>query len=116
MGFCWGGEMTFACATEIKGLKAAIVYYGRSPKPLDKVKSIEVPVMAHYGETDKRVNAGIADTEAAMKKYQKSFTYKIYPEAGHAFNNDTRSDRYQAEASKEAWEKTLAFLKKHLKA
>ncbi len=49
-----------------------------------------------------------------MKKHGKSFEYKIYPGAPHAFNNDTNPQRYNAEAAKEAWAKTLAFFKTHL--
>ena len=115
VGFCWGGEMTFAAATQIRTLNAAVVYYGRSPNPIDLVKDIRAPVLAHYGEKDPGVNKGIPDTEAAMKKYNKSYDYKIYPGAPHAFNNDTNKERYHAEAAKEAWSRTLDFLKKNLK-
>jgi carboxymethylenebutenolidase len=115
MGFCWGGEMTFAAATQIPTLDAVVVYYGRSPEPLDLVKNIRAPVMAHYGEKDPGVNKGIPDTEAAMKKYNKTYDHKIYSGAQHAFNNDANPGRYDATASKEAWERTLAFLKKNLK-
>jgi carboxymethylenebutenolidase len=113
-GFCWGGEKTFAVATKVRGLKAVVVYYGRSPKPLDLVKNIEAPILAHYGGEDKGVNKGIPATEAAMKKYKRSFTYKIYPGAKHAFNNDTSKSRYHPEAAKEAWKRTLEFFKKNL--
>jgi carboxymethylenebutenolidase len=115
MGFCWGGEMTFAAATQIPTLDAVVVYYGRSPNPLGLVQKIRAPVLAHYGEKDPGVNKGIPDTEAAMKKYNKTYDYKIYSGAQHAFNNDVNPERYQAQASKEAWERTLAFLKKNLK-
>ncbi|HXG53627.1 MAG TPA: dienelactone hydrolase family protein [candidate division Zixibacteria bacterium] len=116
VGFCWGGEMAFASATQIKTLDAVVVYYGRSPNPLDLVKNIQAPVLAHYGEKDPGVNKGIPDTEAAMKKYNKSYTYKIYPGAQHAFNNDTGGARYHPQAAKEAWERTLEFLRKNLRA
>lgn len=116
IGFCWGGEMTFAAATQIPTLDAAVVFYGRSPNPLDLVKTIRAPVMAHYGEKDAGVNKGINDTVAAMKKYNKVYDHRIYSDAQHAFNNDTRKDRYHAEAAKEAWGRTLAFLKKRLQA
>jgi carboxymethylenebutenolidase len=53
---------------------------------------------------------------AAMKKYNKTFDHKIYSGAQHAFNNDDRKDRYDATASKEAWERTLDFLTKNLKS
>jgi dienelactone hydrolase len=72
IGFCWGGEMTFASATQAGGLKAAVVFCGRSPKPLDLVKNIHAPVLAHYGEKDPNVNQDIPATEEAMKKYNKS--------------------------------------------
>lgn len=113
-GFCWGGEMTFAAATQVRGLKAVVVFYGRSPNPLDLVKNIQAPVLAHYGEKDPGVNKDIPGTEEAMKKYQKSYTYKIYPGAQHGFHSDTNPERYHPEAAKEAWSRTLDFFKKNL--
>jgi carboxymethylenebutenolidase len=114
IGFCWGGEMTFSSTTQVRGLKAAVVFYGRSPQPLDLVKNIQAPVLAHYGEKDPTVNQDIPSTEEAMKKYKKSYTYKIYPAAQHGFHNDTNPERYHADAAKEAWARTLDFFKKHL--
>jgi carboxymethylenebutenolidase len=114
IGFCWGGEMTFAAATKIKTLDAAIVFYGRSPNPLDLVKDIRAPVMAHYGEKDEGVNKGIDETVAAMKKFNKVYDHKIYSGAQHAFNNDANPSRYHAQAAKEAWDRTVTFLKKTL--
>jgi carboxymethylenebutenolidase len=114
IGFCWGGEMTFAAATQIKTLDAAVVYYGRSPAPLDLVKNIRAPVMAHYGEKDLGITKAVPDTAAAMKKYNKTYDYKIYPGAQHAFNNDSDPKRYDGAAAKEAWGRTLDFLKKRL--
>ena len=116
LGFCWGGEMTFASATQLKSLDAVVVFYGRSPNPLDSVQNIRAPLMAHYGEKDPGVNKGIDETVAAMKKYNKVYDYKIYSGAQHAFNNDANPDRYHAQAAKEAWARTLDFLKQHLRA
>ncbi|HEY1372033.1 MAG TPA: dienelactone hydrolase family protein [Candidatus Binatia bacterium] len=113
VGFCWGGEMTFSSATEVRGLSAVVVFYGRSPKPLERVKTIEAPVLAHYGEKDPGVNQDIPGTVEAMKKYGKSYTYKIYPGAQHGFHTDT-SDRYHPEAAKEAWARTLDFFHANL--
>lgn len=116
VGFCWGGGMAFVTATQIRDLRAAVVYYGASPNPLDLVKNIRAPIMAHYGEKDPGINKGIPDTEAAMKKYNKTYDYRIYPGAQHAFNNDTNPERYDAKAAKEAWERTMEFMRKNLKA
>jgi carboxymethylenebutenolidase len=51
-----------------------------------------------------------------MKKYGKSFEYKVYAGAPHAFNNDTNADRYRPDAAKEAWTRTLEFFKAHLQS
>ncbi len=114
IGFCWGGEMTFAAATQVRGLKAVVVFYGRSPNPLDLVKNIQAPVLAHYGEKDPGVNQDIPATAEVMKKYNKPYSYKIYPGAQHGFYNDTTSDRFHPEAAKEAWGRTLELFKKNL--
>jgi carboxymethylenebutenolidase len=114
VGFCWGGEMTFAAATKVSSLNAAVVYYGRSPNPIDLVQNIKAPLMAHYGEKDPGVNKGISETEAAMKKFNKTYDLKVYSGALHAFNNDTQPS-YQEQAASEAWQRTLAFFGKNLK-
>ena len=108
--------MTFSSATQVRGLRAVVVFYGRSPKPLELVKDIQAPVLAHYGEKDPTVNPDIPGTEEAMKKYSKSYTYKIYPGAQHGFYADTNPERYNPDAAKEAWQTTLAFFKRHLQA
>jgi carboxymethylenebutenolidase len=72
--------------------------------------------MAHYGEKDAGVNKGIQETEAAMKKFKKTYDYKIYSGAPHAFNNDTSKERFHAAAASEAWGRTEDFLRKHLKS
>jgi carboxymethylenebutenolidase len=116
IGFCWGGEMTFSTATEVRGLNAVVVFYGRSPKPLERVEKIQAPVLAHYGEKDPGVNQDIPSTEEAMKKYNKSYNYKIYPGAQHGFHSDTSPERYHPGAAKEAWAKTLDFFRKNLQS
>ena len=116
VGFCWGGEMTFSVSTYARGLRAVVIYYGRSPNPLDLIEKIEAPVLAHYAELDKGITGAVPQAEAAMKKYNKAFEYKIYPGAQHAFNNDVTPDRYHPEAAKEAWGRTLDFFKKHLQS
>lgn len=116
VGFCWGGEMTFNVSTYARGLRAAVVYYGRSPNPLDLVSKIEASVLAHYAGEDKPITDTAPITEAAMKKYNRPYSYYIYPGAQHGFNNDVNPDRYHPEAAKEAWARTLEFFKKQLQS
>lgn len=112
VGFCWGGARSFTLATESERLRAAVVFYGTAP-PLEKLAQVRVPVLGLYGETDERITSRVPETAEALKKAGKRFEYKIYPGAGHAFFNDT-GERYNAEAAKDAWTRTLAFLHKNL--
>ena len=59
-------------------------------------------------------NQDIPGTVEAMKKYAKSYTYKIYPGAQHGFHSDDNPERYHLEAAKEARGRTLDFFKKNL--
>jgi len=114
IGFCWGGGKALAFTTRNKDLAAAVIYYGDNPRNLEDVKNITAPVLGQYGEADERITSGVPKLQKAMKKYGKSFEYKIYPGAPHAFNNDTNPRSYREKAANEAWTSTLDFLKKHL--
>ena len=113
-GFCWGGAMTNAVAVNSPELNAAVPYYGRQPATEDVAK-INAPIMAHYAENDPGINAGIAAFEEELKKQKKEYQIFVYPGTGHAFNNDTNPDRYNAEAAKLAWGRTVGFFKEKLK-
>lgn len=112
-GFCWGGAMTNQVAVNSPDLNAAVPYYGRQPSEED-VARIKAPVMAHYGETDQGINAGIPAFEEALKKYKKEYQIFVYPGAGHAFNNDSNPSRYNEAAAKLAWKRTVDFFKEKL--
>ena len=113
-GFCWGGAMTNQVAVNSPDLNAAAPYYGRQPATGDVAK-INAPIMAHYAENDPGINAGIAAFEAELKKQNKDYQIFIYEGTGHAFNNDTNPERYNAQAAKLAWGRTVAFFKEKLK-
>lgn len=115
-GFCWGGGRALRFTTRSKDLAASVIYYGDNPRNLEDVKNITAPVLGHYGEADQRITSAVPKLEEAMKKYGKSFEYKVYAGAPHAFNNDTSPRSYREEAAKEAWGKTLEFFKKHLQS
>ncbi|NMC38924.1 MAG: dienelactone hydrolase family protein [Bacteroidales bacterium] len=113
-GFCWGGAITNQVAVNSPELDAAVPYYGRQPAPED-VEKIKAPVMAHYAENDPGINAGIQAFEEALKKYGKEYKIFMYEGTGHAFNNDSNPDRYNEQAAKLAWERTVSFFREKLK-
>ena len=113
-GFCWGGGKALMFTTRSKDLAASVIYYGDSPQNIEDVKNITVPVLGHYGEADERITSGVPKLDEAMKRYGKSFEYKIYAGAPHSFNSDDNPRSYREDAAKEAWARTLEFFKKHL--
>ncbi len=113
MGFCWGGQRSFLYATANPKLKAAVVFYGTPPSD-DKMAQIRCPVLGNYGEKDARVTSTVAATIEKMKQMGKSYDPKIYPDAPHAFFNDTNPNSYNEAAAQDAWPRVLAFLKKNL--
>jgi carboxymethylenebutenolidase len=113
VGFCWGGAMANNLAIHATGMRAAVAFYGRQPELAD-VPKIKGAVQLHYASLDERVNAGAAAYEAALKANNIPYEFYMYEGVNHAFHNDTSAARYNADAAKLAWERTLAFWKKHL--
>jgi len=114
LGFCFGGTYSLQLAINDPRLDACVVFYGQAPEPLDQVASIACPVLDLAGEKDAGVMAKIYDLQAAMKEHDQEFELVVYPKVGHAFFNDTNPRTYDANVAADAWEKSLAFLHKHL--
>jgi carboxymethylenebutenolidase len=114
VGYCWGGGQSLNFATKSKDLNAAVVYYGRNPDPLDSVQNIPCAVMGNYGADDPNIMPGVEPLKAALQKFGKQADIKVYPGAKHAFNNNTNAERYNPEAAKDAWQRTVGFFKKNL--
>lgn len=112
-GFCFGGGVTWRVATQMPELLAAVPFYGPHP-PLEDVANIQAAVLAIYGELDSRINSGIPAIEQAMIENGKIYEKRIYQGADHAFHNDT-GPRYQPEAARDAWERTLAWFEQYVR-
>lgn len=113
IGFCWGGAMANRLAVNDPHLLASVAYYGTQP-PVTDVPRIKSSVMLHYGGLDERINAGIPAYENALKANHIDYQLYIYQDVNHAFNNDTSPTRYNEDAAKLAWQRTIDFFKKKL--
>jgi carboxymethylenebutenolidase len=113
LGFCFGGAMSakLACTGRTQ---ACVVFYGGNPEPIELVDKMNCPFQGHYGGEDAGLNATLGELVAALVKYKKDFEIKVYPGAPHAFFNETRPS-YREAASKEAWQRSLAFLDRCLR-
>ena len=116
IGFCMGGKLTIQAAIEGgDAISALVPFYGFIPDPVSEARKITAPVLAFYGAKDDMVTQDDAEAfETELRQAGRSVETHTYRNAGHAFFTDTRPEAHDAEASKDAWEKTLAFLKEHL--
>lgn len=113
VGFCWGGSMANQLAVNDPQLNAAVAFYGGQPDAAD-VPKIKARVQLHYASLDERINAGIPAYEAALKAAGVNYQLFMYEGMQHAFHNDTSAARYNAEAAKLAWSRTLELFKETL--
>lgn len=115
LGFCWGGARSFTYAASQPALDAAVVFYGTSPEAADLAR-VKAPVLGLYGSDDARVNATIPPAETEMKKLGKAYEPHIYEGAGHGFLRAQEGrEGANLRATQQAWPRTLAFLREHLK-
>jgi carboxymethylenebutenolidase len=114
LGFCMGGALTIIVAANVPEVNAGVCFYGLPPDGVIDAGKIPVPMQYHFGNKDdwctpKRVDA----LEAAMKSSKAPAELHRY-DSHHAFMNETRPEVYDPAAAKLAWERALAFLRKHL--
>lgn len=112
VGFCYGGGVANTLAVRIPDLAAAVPFYGSQPEAED-VPKIKAPLLLHYAGLDERINAGWPAYEAALKENGVQYTAHMYEGVNHGFHNDT-TPRYDEEAAKLAWQRTLDFFDEHL--
>ncbi|HYB40223.1 MAG TPA: dienelactone hydrolase family protein, partial [Candidatus Methylomirabilis sp.] len=114
VGFCFGGGIANTLAVRLPELGAAVPFYGRQPSAAD-VPKIKAPLLLHYAGNDPGVDQGWPAFEAALKANGKTYSAFVYEGTQHGFHNDT-TPRYDEAAAKLAWERTLDFLNKNLRA
>ncbi len=110
VGYCWGGLLVWRSAEKVRGLSAAVAYYGggmtvgseRSRKPA-------VPTMAHFGDQDAHISVG---SVKALQLEHPEVEVHLYA-ASHGFNCDQRGS-YNAGAAATALERSLYHFGKHL--
>ena len=112
VGFCFGGGVVNKLAARLPWLGAGAPFYGRQVSAADTAK-INAPLQIHYAGLDERINAGWPDYETALKQNNKDYEVYFYENTNHGFHNNT-TPRYDEDAAKQAWSRTMEFFKKHL--
>ncbi len=110
VGYCWGGVLSWRAAALVKGLSAAVTYYGGGmTSPEEAARHPSVPVMSHFGDKDHYISL---ESVQAFAKAQPQVQVFIYP-ADHGFNCNHRAAWNEA-AAKQALTRTLGFFEQHL--
>jgi carboxymethylenebutenolidase len=114
MGFCMGGALTIAAAVHVPEVSAAVCFYGIPPQEVADPARIVVPFQAHFANQDDWCTPAAADAlEKAMTAAGRSPEVYRY-EAAHGFFNEQRADVHDPQSAKLAWDRTIAFIGKHL--
>ncbi len=111
VGFCMGGGYALQLAVTDQGMKAASVFYGGNPKPLE-VFAKSCPIIGSYPDKDFTTQAA-RDLEAALNQYQIPHDIKIYDNTQHSFVSRQRT-LFEVEAAKDSWQRMLSFFREHL--
>ncbi|MFI0370648.1 dienelactone hydrolase family protein [Actinomadura sp. 1N219] len=126
VGFCLGGGLAIAWATRTDRLACAVPLYGLPELPpaysptgrvrsrIDVAGGVRCPVQAHFGGADEVIPLDqVARLGDALEESGHETEVHVYDGAGHAYHDDTHPNHHP-EAARLTWERTLAFLRKHL--
>jgi carboxymethylenebutenolidase len=116
VGFCMGGQLALASACKSSKVGACVDFYGIHPSVTLDYSGLSAPVLGLFAEKDEHVSPEAArKLENDIRSAGKQIDLHIYPDADHAFFNDTRPDVYSADAAKDAWDRTVRFFRAHLR-
>jgi carboxymethylenebutenolidase len=116
LGWCFGGgeSLQLALNSQDHPLAATIVYYGRLLTDNASVANIKWPVLGIFGDQDKSISVdSVKAFEMALNSNGIPNEIYIYKGVGHAFANPS-GENYAPKETQDAWQKTLAFLEKHV--
>jgi carboxymethylenebutenolidase len=111
VGFCFGGGMVWRLlASREPRLAAAVPFYGPFPENGD-LSGSKAAVLGIYAGLDTRVNATRPGAEAALQAAALEYEIVTFPNANHAFFNDTGA-RYDPEAAALAYARVLDWFER----
>jgi len=116
IGWCMGGGYSLELALNEPKLKVAVINYGRLATDPAALKKINAAILGIFGGQDRGIPpADVNAFEKQMKSLGKKIEVKIYPDAGHAFENPNNKSGYREADAKDARQLTLRFLDSNLK-
>ena len=118
LGWCFGGAQSLQLAlnSQDRPLAATAIYYGRLITDNATLAKIKWPVLGIFGDQDSSIPVDTVKAfESALNSNNIPNEIYIFKGVGHAFANPS-GDNYAPTETKDAWDKTLSFLDKHLRS
>src|SRR5512144_1354608 len=116
VGFCMGGQLALFAGCTNANVGAVVDFYGIHPNVKPDYTKLNGPVLGLFAEKDGFVTPQTArEVEAAIKKAGKPVEIHIYPGVDHAFFNDENKQAYNKQSADDAWRRTLAHFRAHVK-
>lgn len=122
VGFCMGGRVTFLVSIE-RALGAAVGFYGggilnarfpQFPALIGRVGELRTPWLGLFGDRDTSIPVEeVEELRSALAGADVATEVVRYADAEHGFHCDARPS-YDADASADAWARTLTWLGEHL--
>lgn len=114
IGWSLGGGLAISAAGLSGDFAAAAAFYARPAQP-DLIPRLQTPLLCLYAEKDESIPQDwVRDFDRQLSSYHIPHEMVVYPGVGHAFFNDTRPDTYSEKAAQDAWDRTLAWLRRYL--
>ena len=115
-GFCYGGGISNIMAVRLgSDLAAAVPFYG-AVAPAGDIPKIKAAILVHHGELDTRLAATWPAYGADLTAANVPNEGYIYPGAVHGFNCDATPERYNKAAADLAWQRTIDWFAKYVRA
>jgi carboxymethylenebutenolidase len=116
VGWCMGGGYALQLAISAPALKAVAINYGSLATDKNALAQIHAAVLGNFGGQDHGIPPeAVHAFEAAMQSVGKPVDVKIYPQAGHAFQNPNNQAGYRADDAADALARVDRFLAEKLK-
>jgi carboxymethylenebutenolidase len=117
IGWCMGGGLALNVALTEPALTAVVINYGHLSTDASAIQKIHAAILGNFGGQDRGIPPeDVKKFEETLKKEGKKTDIKIYPDAGHAFENPNNKSGYRAEDTADAWRRTVDFLASTLKS
>ena len=116
IGWCMGGGYALDVALQEATLRATVINYGHLATDPDALKKIDAQILGIFGGKDGGIPVeDVKKFEQTLKQDGKKIEVKIYPDAGHGFENPNNKAGYRADDAADAWQRTVTFLANTLK-